>query len=40
MPNNNIVALWAKRLSGSPTRVVVREANTTSKDVAPASPIV
>ena len=39
MPNNNIVALWAKRLSGSTTRVVVREATTISKDVAPITNI-
>lgn len=34
LPNNNLVALWAKWLCRARTRVVVREANTTSKEIA------
>jgi glycosyltransferase involved in cell wall biosynthesis len=34
LPNNNLVAVWAKWLCRARTRIVVREANTTSKEVA------
>jgi glycosyltransferase involved in cell wall biosynthesis len=34
LPNSNIVALWARWLSRTRTRLVLREANTTSKEIA------
>lgn len=37
LPNNNLIALWAKWLARTPIRVVVCEGNTISKDMPPPS---